>query len=206
MNWIQGVKNNLLPLSDNKIEIDVALKEWLYTGEAYDLEADTETCELCGYPSIQYQFQIENFITRNVLLVGSECIKKFQLRAIDNTGHILNLKKTQRVLSKDRRRLISDGKTKHVINKLVELSTHDTNFNFDNFIKYYKERKAFTPKQIDLILWKFDEYKIDFKPSNFKMTIRRKREKKQLQDMDDWKINRIKKCLSPSQRAYLKKI
>ena len=72
--WVQRVRQNLLPLSLEKQDLTLALKEWYYAGTAYDLEAATEDCELCDHPNIRFQFEIYNQFTEQVLMVGSECI------------------------------------------------------------------------------------------------------------------------------------
>jgi hypothetical protein len=57
MSWAQNSAANLLPLSIERSRLAIALKEWLYTGDMYDLEEPVETCELCEHPDIRYQFK-----------------------------------------------------------------------------------------------------------------------------------------------------
>ena len=93
-NWAERASASLLPLS-RASTLGAALKEWTYTGRFFDLEAADGTCELCGQQELRYHFEIENGDTSASLLVGSECIKRFEIAGIDEqcqrlvtvTGH-----------------------------------------------------------------------------------------------------------------------
>jgi|SRR6185437_1860839 len=90
MNWARNAENNLLPLSREQHNFALALTEWHYTGNTHDLEEPVEACELCEHPDIRYQFEIVNRHTHQTLLVGSECIHKFEIGAIDEAGALLD--------------------------------------------------------------------------------------------------------------------
>jgi hypothetical protein len=202
MSWLSRVKNSIFPLSKEKYVIRVALKEWFYNGETYDLEEPVEDCQLCYHPNIRYQFTIINRYTNEALLIGSECITKFDIRAIDERGNLLNQEQTGKKVKTDRNRLITESQRKRVIASLLSLAALDEKFKIDSFIDYYQERKAFTPNQLSLIIWRLDKHNIPYKKSDFKTIIRRNREKDQLLEMPDFKIDQIWKCLSKSQRIY----
>ena len=97
MNWASRAAENILPLSREKMNLASALAEWLYTGDTYDLEKPIETCELCGHPDLRYQFRIENRHNGNELLVGSECINRFTIRATDSFGRVLDGKRYPKI-------------------------------------------------------------------------------------------------------------
>ena len=183
MGWIDRVQKNVFPLSEEQDDIKKALSEWKYSGDMYDLEYAEEDCELCDHPGIRYQFEIVNTLNGNSLLIGSECINRFNIGVIDEHGNILMGEAAKKKVSRDRSRLINDAKFKSVINTLVTLKLKEQNFDIDSFIDYYKDRKAFTPKQLFLIIWRLDKYKIPYNKNYFKLTIRRNREKEQLINM-----------------------
>ena len=165
-----------------------------------DLEDATEICELCDNPNIRYQFLIRNINNFNELFVGSECITKFNILTIDADGNILNDMSSREKVKKDRHKLISDSKEKNVINSLLQLSKLDEKFEIENFIKFYRDGKSFTPNQLSLLIWRLDENKIPYNKSNFKMTIKRSREKEQLKEMAEWKIDKILQCMTTSNK------
>jgi hypothetical protein len=203
MNWIERVKKNILPVSNEKYNIRKALDEWVYEGNMYDVEIADEICELCDQPNIRYQFEIVNRLNNNALLIGSECIMRFKISVIDKSGRKLSFDEAKKKVTKDKSRLVTEAKEKSVLNTLVFLAGKDHDFNIENFIEYFKERKAFTPNQLALLIWRLEKANIDFKKSHFKLTIKRSREKEQLLRLEDWKLKRIWDCLSNSQKQFI---
>lgn len=203
MTWATRAAENLLPLSREKDDLAAALREWRYTGEFHDLEEPIENCQLCSHPDIRYQFQIRNLHTGNALLIGSECINRFGIAATDEEGRTLDAAGSRRKVGRDRRKLIENAQHRRVISVLVALAHLDTQFKIASFIDYLQARGAFTPKQLTTILWRLSRHRIPFNPSDFKLTIRRNREKDQLLDLPDWQLLQLKPCLSPSQKTFL---
>lgn len=203
MSWMERVKKNIFPVSKEKVNIRKALDEWTYEGNMFDVEVADETCELCDQPHIRYQFEIVNSQNDNSLFIGSECITRFKISVIDEAGKKLSYEDAKKKVSKDRSKLVTEAKEKSVLNTLVKLSSIDNEFNIEDFIKYFKERKAFTPKQLALLVWRLEKAKIDFNKSHFKLTIKRNREKEQLLTLDDWKLKGIFDCLSSSQKQFV---
>jgi len=202
--WLENVKENLISLSKEKIDVRKSLSEWFYYDNTHDLEEPCEDCELCGHQGIRFQFEIQNIETKHTLLIGSECIKRFLIRAVDSEGKVLDEVGTRKKVDKDRRTLISDAKTKRVIRNLIELSQKDTNFNdIDRSIEYFNDRGAFPPKYLSFLLWRLGKNNIKFNKSDFKMVIRRNREKNQLlYEMEDWQIKNIWSVMSASQKEW----
>ena len=203
MNWMERVKRNVFPVSNEKYNIRKALDEWEYEGSMYDVEIADEICELCGQPNIRYQFEIINVLNNNSLLIGSECITRFKISVIDQSGKKMSFEEAKKKVMKDKSRLVTEAKEKRVLNTLVALAAKDNEFNIENFIQYYKERKAFTPNQLALLISRLERQRIDFKKSHFKLTIKRNREKEQLLIIEDWKLRRIWDCLSNSQKQFV---
>lgn len=204
--WLKNVKENLLPLSKEKIDVKKSLQEWFYYDNFHDLEDAIEDCELCGYEGIRYQFEIENKETKNTLLVGSECVKRFQISGVDSDGNVLDQEDTRKKIDKDRRTLVFEARTKRVIRNLVELSQKDNDFDdIDSSIEYLQERGAFSPKHLLFLLWRLEKNNIKINKKDYKMTIKRNREKDQLlYEMKDWQIKKIWAVMSPSQKEWYK--
>ncbi|UTH73228.1 hypothetical protein [Chromobacterium sp. IIBBL 290-4] len=205
MTWAQKSAANLLPLSVERAQLAVALQEWLYTGDMYDLGTPIETCELCKHPDIRYQFKIINRHNGNEILVGSECINKFRISAIDELGNILGCDESRRRVNRDRRFLVNEARKRHLVNTLVALSAVEENFDINSFISYVLDRDAFTPNQLALLFWRLDQHEIEYSPRDFKLTIRRDREKNQLRQMEDWKLQKLWPSMSTSQHTWVRK-
>jgi hypothetical protein len=203
MAWTQKSAANLLPLSVEDSQLADALREWLYTGDMYDIESPTEMCELCEHTAIRYQFKIINRHNGNEMLVGSECINKFGISAADELGNILGYKESRRLVNRDRRYLVNEAKKRHLINTLVALSVVEMSFEIESFISYVIDRDAFTPNQLATLFWRLDHHKIAYAPRDFKLIIRRNKEKAQLRQMPDWKITKLWAAMSITQRNWV---
>ncbi len=201
--WLERIKKSLFPLSVEKADIRKVLQEWFYTGETNDLEYPEEDCELCGHQDIRYQFTIRNKHTEHELLIGSECITRFDIPALDDAGDALSSEETKKVVAKDRQKLITDAKQRRMIKTLVELKKRQEDFDVDSFVGYFRERGAFTPKQLALVIWRLQHHKIPYHPTDFKLTIKRGREKEQLLGLRDFQIAAIMPCLSSAQKKFL---
>ncbi len=203
MSWAARATHNLLPLSREQDRLEVALKEWRYTGHHVDLEEPAADCELCDHPDIRYQFEIKNLHTGNELLVGSECISRFNIVATDSAGRSLDVAETRAMVARDRRKLVEDARKKRSVSALVALAFVDKQFEILSFVSYLGDRGAFTPNQPSILLWRLEKYRIKHNPRDFRLTIRRSREKAQLTSMPAWKLNRLRSCLSTAQLAFL---
>jgi hypothetical protein len=203
MSWLTNASANLLPLSQSS-DYRTALSEWNYTGEVEDTLAGESTCDLCDHPNIRYKFEIENRFNNNVLYIGSECICKFGILGIDENGDIISHDQTVSQIHRDRRRFIQNKKDLDVLNALVQLTQANDAMISDvsDFYQYYNQRKAFTPKQLSLVIWRLEINRITFRKSSFRMIIRRNREKDQFIGLDLVQVNSIWDCISSSQRDF----
>jgi hypothetical protein len=206
MSWAARAAKNLLPLSLEQNKLAQALREWRYTGNYHDLETPSADCELCGHQDIRYEFEIQNLHTGKSLLIGSECINRFGIAATDEEGRTLDAAGTRKKVSRDRRKLVEDARRRSVMNALVALAYVDKEFSIQSFIDYLQERDAFTPKQLVTLLWRLSKFRIRHNPKDFRLTIRRNREKAQLRNLKDWELERITPCLTDAQTAYLERV
>lgn len=205
MSWASRAATNLLPLSCEQHDLKAALTEWRYTGDFHDLETPSANCQLCDHPDIRYQFEIQNLHTGEGLLIGSECITRFGIAATDEEGDALDAADTKRKVARDRRHLVDDAKKRGVVTALITLGQADPEFEIVSFINYLQERGAFTPKQLATLMWRLKKFRVPHKPADFKLTIKRNREKAQLRELKDWQLRNIEPCLSPSQKAFLER-
>ena len=203
MSWASRAAANLLPLSRERRDLAQALKEWRYAGNYHDLETPSADCELCDHPDIRYQFEIQNLLNDEALLIGSECINRFGIAATDEEGRTLDAVGTRRKVGQDRRKLVEDARHRRVVSALVALTHRDQDFDIRSFVDYLQTRGAFTPKQLSIVLWRLSKFRIAYNPKDFKLTIKRNREKTQLRNLKDWELERIRPCLSESQRVFL---
>ena len=183
------------------------LSEWYYNGDMTEAEFGTEPCQLCSHPDLKYQFGITNSHTNHKLFVGSECINRFELSGVGNYGEFIDSQETKKKLSYDRRKLIKDVAKRRVLNCLILLNSKTTNsqFNFEKTLEYFKERGKFSPKHLGLIFWKLDTNKISYKKADFKVSLQRNREKEQLLEMENWKLEKIWQSLTSQQKKWHKK-
>lgn len=205
MDWAKRAANNIFPLSVSKQNLSAALQEWEYRGTTFDIEVPVERCQLCDYEGIRYRYEIVNVNNNNALLIGSECIHRFKVRVIDETGKVLDFVEAKKKVEKDRRKLITDAKTRSLLNSLVLLKGKDTEFDIESFEKYFKERGAFTPAQLSTLIWRLEKYNVQYQRDCFKMVIKRTREKEQLLNLKDWQIKKMWECLTPAQKEFVRK-
>ncbi len=197
------VAENILPLSDAK-ELREAFKEWLYTGNLQDNENVDESCKLCGHPAIRYEFQIWNKVTGATLWAGSECIKKFAIAVRLADGTVLTGARAAETVDADRTKLEEVARQRGVANALSALRNRDVDCRemLTGIAKHYEKNGAMTPKQLSSVLWRLEVMQIPFRHSDFKLKIRKDKEKDQLLTMEQWKLAAMWPCLSSAQRAW----
>ena len=94
--WRNKAIQNLLEHSKEKKDHAVAAKEWEFTGKVMDHLVPGKVCQLCESENLRYHFVISNKLKEDAtLLVGSSCIKKFDITVLDENGaEIIASKKT----------------------------------------------------------------------------------------------------------------
>jgi hypothetical protein len=175
--WAERAATTLLPLS-RAATLTAALKEWTYTGRFFDLEAADGTCELCGQQELRYHFEIENDGTGSSLLVGSECIKRFEIGGIE-----------QRVMT-----------------ALLKLGRKAPDFDAQNFIAFVDDKGAFTPNQVAMIFWRLGSAGVEYRPADWKVRLRRDSDLGQLRTMKPAAFKRVMAALTAPQRRRVEEI
>ena len=203
--WAERASASLLPLSDAKT-LAAALKEWMYTGRFFDLEAADGTCELCGQQDLRYHFEIENERTAASLLVGSECIKRFEIAGIDEQGQRLDAQGTGRMVDRHRRGLVEDARKQRVMTALLKLERKAPDFDAQNFIDFVDDKGAFTPNQVAMIFWRLGSAGVEHRPADWKVRLRRDSDLGQLRTMKPAAFKRVMAALTAAQRRRVEEI
>ena len=189
----QRVEANLLPRSRGTTYQE-ARKEWDWDGLAVDLveeEGEMGVCQLCEHERLRYHHRIQNRYTRDVLWVGSKCIKRFLAppegeseedfhARIDKA--VRDLKEAQRL-----KRLRAANKV------LVET------WNFDLKLKENWQR-GWSPKQVLAAFKTLYKRKHKYEPTDFKVNLRKMRTVGQMDKLSDWELKLLWPALSAAQR------
>ncbi|WP_224368007.1 hypothetical protein [Hyalangium versicolor] len=203
MNYFERIKPHLLPASVEQKEVAEALKEWVYRGESFILDARSGTCELCGQQDLSFHFAIDNRHNQNRLLIGSECIKRFDISVQDALGIEVVGRKAHQKVDADRRELENQARLRRVLNVLVQLARKprfEEDINVESFAMYYRKNGAFTPRQLFLILWQVEKYGVPYRKTDFKVKLRSEREKEQIAEMSPERMKLLWPAMTPAQR------
>lgn len=198
-NYPLRVRENILPLSVSGT-LPEAFKEWYFTDHTIDHEAPIEDCQLCNQEQLRYHFEIKNLHTNHTLMVGSQCILKFQLQVFEN-GRVLDEVGTKKKLDS----LMKQMRIESCIKALDRLAEAENNDILSNALTYYKKNKYLTPKQAFVVLWRLRKHKIDHSPSFFKVSLKRDKYKRDLQLMEESRVHVIWPALTSSQRKIAEK-
>lgn len=206
--WAARVCVNLFPLSVEQHDLSKALKEWAWTGGHVDHgENAYELCEMCDKTPLRYHFQIENGHTKIRLWVGSECIKRFGVDAIDDDGQRLSGAAAKAKVDKVRSKMIDDarkGRVLEAINAVIDLEDRDYILSIlQRCLADHEAGKALSPKLMSTLGWRLRALKIPHNPRDFRVAMRRDKHKIDLRKLDDFKVRGLIPYLSASQREIL---
>ena len=188
------VKENILPLSVSGT-LPEAFSEWYFTDNTIDHEAPIEVCQLCNQEQLRYHFEIKNSYTNYTLMVGSQCILKFQLKVLEN-GRLLNEVETKKKLDY----LIKKMRQESCIKALDRLAEAEDNDILSNALTYYKNNKYLTPKQAFVVFWRLKVHEIDYSPSFFKVSLKKDKYREDLRLMQKNRVQLIWPALTYGQR------
>lgn len=203
--WLQRAASSIIPLSQSKA-VGPAMKEWFYTGRFYDLEELAGTCELCGQQDLRYHFEIANHFTSATLLVGSECIKRFDISGVDEHGRYLDAAKTGKLVDRHRRGLVEDARKRRVMTCLLKLEQITDDFQASSFLEFVDEKGAFTPRQVAMLFWRLSSAGVEYRPTDWKVRLRRESDYCQLRTMKPAAFKRVMAAFSPAQKKRVSEI
>ncbi len=190
----QRVADNILPLSISGA-LPEAFKEWFFTEHTIDHESPIEECELCNQEELRYHFEIENRKTSHKLMVGSQCILKFQLPVYEN-GVLLDERNTRKKLEALKNKMRMES----CVNALALVAMKENSDILSNALAFYRKNKYLTPRFAFVVLWRLQVNNIDHCPSFFRVSLKRDKYKHDLRSMELRKVQLIWPALSSSQR------
>lgn len=199
-NWPKRVSENILPLSIANT-LPEAFLEWYFNENTIDYEDAIEKCRLCDHEEIRYHFEIENELNHNKLLVGSQCILKFQLRVFDN-GKVLDATEAKKKLNRHMEKM----RLESCIKALEKVAEKENNDILKSALTYYKKNKYLTPRFAFVVFWRLNANKIDYNESFFKITLSNQKFKSDLEEMPHDRVLLIWKALTPAQRKIAEKL
>lgn len=176
------VAEHVFPLSVEQNDLDVALREWFYTGEHLDHEELIETCEMCEQEGLRYHFRIANTLTHNLLWVGSECILRFELGAADEAGVVVHGAAAEKIVVQHRQELVEAARRERVLEAFRELWRKDaaSRRRVLELVSYVKAFGRFMPRQILEVDALLRQHSVEPHPGDFRVALRRDMEKEQV--------------------------
>ncbi|MCP4605355.1 MAG: hypothetical protein GY847_33350 [Proteobacteria bacterium] len=201
--WFETSRTNLLPLSQEQDDFQVALKEWEHTGKITDHVAPVQICQLCEHPKLRYHFEILNRHTRACLQVGSSCIEKFDITVYDDKGQELYGK----TKSKQLREEIKEKQREMMLEPLRELwqAAQRERDTISAHVKKFKRRGGFSPMGLYHLFGLMKEHKIAYTPPIYRVVLRSNQDKGELLAMSQEELDLIWSSLSVSQKQrYVK--
>jgi hypothetical protein len=200
--WLQNSIKNLLLLSENKISFQEAIKEWFYTGEIFDNHLANQICELCEKDKLRYHFEIRNQ-RDNYLLVGSNCIEKFDIVIYDKGGKEIKTDKDKYLKSQVKIRHVERTLSNlHSCNPLGQIKGFTKKELDDYCLMIFERNNKFYPKMLNYVFLRFNEENIIFDESMFKISMRTKEYRKEFLSLSEVQFERIKGALTINQREY----
>ncbi|MBS0424091.1 MAG: hypothetical protein JSR71_06630 [Proteobacteria bacterium] len=202
--WLENSAKNLLPLSVEKENFSIAIKEWFYTDELIEYEEAEEICELCEKDGLRYHFQIKNEIG-NILWVGSKCIEKFGITIYDENGVEITENKEAYLINQAKKKHVKDIVLKFSnCTKAGRIKGHSLKELDEYCIRNYNSEGKFDAKMINYLFQRLENEKIRFRANCFKIDLRAEESKRMLLNLKMVQYQRIKGALSASQRKYYK--
>ena len=182
---------------------EIKSSEWEHYGTVIDSK-DTdknEKCALCGKQGLRFQFEIINKKNESIMVVGSECIKKFDVPIIDDEGNVveksdvdahldLNIMKVKKYASiKSLRKLYKScpKKTdKEFIHEIVKKNTD-------------KNKIMLSPRQAKWMISLFEKYQVRCHFDGFGLNSYSRMYKDHLMEMTDGVKNKIMNIMTKNQ-------
>lgn len=186
--FMRRVAERILPLSLEHLNVKQAFTEWEYEGVCFDLGEPSADCELCDHLSIRFQFEITNKHNFNKLLVGSQCIERFEI------GGLEGMEKVQNDLNK----MYETARNKRVLLALDALILVEPEFSSLR-LAYLKE-KGFHPKELLGVFPRLVAHGISFLPQDFIVRLRRNKDKEALFSTTKEGYGILVACMSAEQR------
>ncbi|MDR0785692.1 MAG: hypothetical protein LBE74_07415 [Treponema sp.] len=213
--FIENATKNLLSNSVEKNDYKKAKKEWYFTDEVIDNSENFEidetrpSCELCKHEDLRWQFIIKNRLNNNQLMVGSTCIKQFDIGLIDEYGHIKYGEERDSNIEKAINKKRTEAEFNNVLEALRNLWKKDKGTEWEKDIercgKEWKEEKSLQPNHLAFIVYRFNENNINYKKLILKINMRKEKYRDQIIRMEKWKYLLIRTYVNSKYYEYYDK-
>jgi hypothetical protein len=181
----------ILRLSVEKLDSKKAFAEWDYTGFCEDLGEPMETCQLCAYQGIRYQFEIKNRLNENKLLIGSRCITRFGIGG----------EETAATVTKHQNTMVEAARNRAVIAHLDALIAIAPDPSFMVSVKTRYERESyFTPRTLICVLAALKAAGMPWSPNIFKVYLRTNKARAQVWAASLAQYQDLYACMDSGQR------
>lgn len=197
--WREKAKENLLGHSHEKQHIDIATKEWEFTGLVIDHLSSDNLCQLCEGENLRYHYEIINNKSKKTLNVGSSCIKKFDITVYDENSEEIYGKERDTYLKKLITKL-QKKKCIEVLRSLWENANQEERENIEYYGNRYKTNGKLSPDSLIQIFNIAEKYQINIKYGMFKVSLRSKYHMSSLLHEGDKNKEKILQCLTAQQR------
>lgn len=196
--WLKRAMENLFKKSVEKKDFQKARLEWVYKGLEDNQYCEAE-CELCNHEEIRYEYTIVNSLNNNLMVVGSECIKKFtddfKTDFYDTDGNLVNEKR----LTKDKKEYL-----KKVLNEALDRRLKNSNNRFlKSIAEQIKSDGKLTPNQLKS-LYSFyptlDEMGKHAFKSVITVSLRKEREQEQIAKLSQIDLDFVSQFMTAQQR------
>ena len=203
---------NIFSLSEEKTDFKTALTEWKFTGEIVVYEEPIEICNLCEHPNLRYHYEIENVQLRTSLMVGSNCIDKFDITVIGEDGIEITENKEAYLIARAQKKHIKDAFDKLIATKPMGSMVKRSGVNIgkeyriielDEACKsdYYLHGKM-DARMLNYLFLRFEQEGVFCEKRFFKIKLNSQEAKDKLLSLDRKQYDRTKVALSVSQRKY----
>lgn len=198
--WRNKAIVNLLENSTEKNDHSIAAKEWAFSGEVIDHFVSNKVCQLCESENLRYHFEIKNKSGNNSeLLVGSSCIKKFDIAVFDENGkEIFGSKKSsflQKKIEQKKQELLLEQ-----IRSLWKVANPEEKDAIEYYVYVHKNKTGFSPDDLFDLFSLMEKYNTEFTKVLFKVSLRSQFELNSLINMPEHERDIVLPCLSVAQK------
>ena len=183
MDWDKKARENLLPLSEEQFDLEIALKEWRCTAKVIDHITPSETCQLCENTGLRYHFEIKNDRSENHMLVGSSCILRFNIAVYGEHGELLEGQAREKRLN-DTIHILQTESALEALRQLWQIDKERRGL-IEYYVRNFEQRNGFEPGQLLFLFQQLRKNKIEYEPAYYKVTLRSGQDQDELLRMSE---------------------
>ena len=178
-----------------------ALLEWLFTGEVIDYGSPNKICGLCSKDGLRYHFKIKNKITGKELLVGSECITKFEgIEITDDNGQKIHDHDERSKRLEEIKGHLREESMLEQIRSLYRNSDTERRCEIKLLVDYYKIKGGFAPFGLERLFSLMDDANIKYTPTIYRISLRTVENQRQLRKLRRDSFKTIFQAMSDKQQ------